>query len=193
MSAAVTHSGQRITPAEFDRLPVDTDHRYEIEDGLLLVNARPAAPHAKAASRLVRQLGGQLPADVEVVVEPEAELPGPSPRRVQDLAIVPTDWGSARVRADQISLAIEIVSPGESWFRDYLKKPAEYAQAGILFLWVVDVIQQPPTLTPYTHAEGDTEYHLGAPLTGTCNPPAPWPLRVDLDALVTRPGPPPPR
>lgn len=193
MSAAVTHSGQPITPAQFDRLPVDTGYRYEIEDGRLLVNARPAAPHAKAASRLVRQLGAQLPAEVEVVIEPEAELPGPSPRRVPDLAIVPTDWEGARVRAEQIRLAIEIVSPGESWFRDYLKKPAEYAQAGIPFLWVVDVIQQPPTLTAYTLTEGESEYHLGAPLTGMCSPPAPWPLQVDLQALVTPPGLPQPR
>lgn len=193
MSAAVTRGGRPITAAEFDRLPVDTEHRYEIEDGRLLVDARPAAPHAKAASRLVRQLGAQLPAEFEVVVEPEAELPGPSPRRVPDLAVVPTDWEGARVRAEQIGLAIEIVSPGESWFRDYLKKPAEYAQAGIRFLWVVDVIQQPPTLTAYTLADGESEYHLGAPLTGVCTPPAPWPLRVDLAALATPPAAPQPR
>jgi Uma2 family endonuclease len=183
MSHAV-HSGQPMTLAEFDALPEDNTRRYEIEDGLLLVNARPAGPHIKAASRLLVQIAAQLPAGLEAVAEPEMELPEPSPRRVPDVAVVPSDWDSARIAGKHVALAVEIVSPGESWFRDYVKKPAEYAAAGIAVLWVVDVLQRPSTLTAYTLADGETEYHIHAPLTGVCTPQAPWPVRIDLAALA---------
>lgn len=178
------HSGQPVSLAEFDALPEDNTRRYEIENGLLLVNARPAAPHVKAASRLLVQIASQLPPGVEVVAEPEMELPEPSPRRVPDIAVVPSDWDSARIAGEQVVLAVEIVSPGESWFRDYVKKPAEYAAGGVRALWVVDVLQQPNTLTAYTLAEGETEYRLHAPLTGLCSPQAPWSVQIDLEKLT---------
>jgi Uma2 family endonuclease len=60
--------GRPISVQEFDALPIDTSHRYEIENGLLLVNARPAPPHSRAVVRLVGQLNAQLPAGWEAFV-----------------------------------------------------------------------------------------------------------------------------
>lgn len=181
-------NGAAITCAEFDALPEDNTRRYEIEDGHLLLNARPAGAHIKAAYRLAEQMNVQLPEHLETVLEPELELTGgASPRRVPDLVVARSDWSSARlnVTEDQVLLAIELVSPGESVFRDYAKKPPEYAAAGVPVTWVVDIVQEPPTLTVFSQDVGDGVYRVHPPVSGVYTTTVePWQLRIDLNSLV---------
>jgi Uma2 family endonuclease len=167
LSTALEREGLPISIEEFDELPMDNSHCLEIEDGRLLVMNRPAGPHIKAAQRLVSYLNDQLPDELEAMIEFQAELTGPSPRRIPDVVVCPTEASDQlRVRADQILLAVEVVSPGESAARDYIKKPAEYAANGIPATWVIDIQENPITLTVYTFDDSG-QYHFSSLITGS--------------------------
>jgi Uma2 family endonuclease len=176
-----------ITVQEFDALPVDTSHRYEIENGLLLVNARPAPPHSRAIVRIIEQLNGQLPAGLEAFAELEAELTGRSPRRVPDVVVAPVEVDEQiRIRSEQIALAIEIASSGESAVRDYSTKAAEYAANGIANYWVIDILDMESVgLTVFT-LDAAGGYHIAPRVTGVVKVEVPFPLALDLDALTAR-------
>jgi Uma2 family endonuclease len=176
-----------ITVEEFDALPVDTSHRYEIENGLLLVNARPAPPHSRAIFRLMLQLHAQVPEGMEPFSELEAELVGRSPRRVPDIVVAPVEVDEqARIRADQIALAIEIATSGESAVRDFSVKAGEYAANSIAHYWVIDILEpEPAGLTIYT-LDTEGNYRIIPRATGIVMVDAPFPLTIDLDALTTR-------
>ncbi|MBL1075441.1 Uma2 family endonuclease [Nocardia sp. 2] len=181
-------SGQPISVEEFDALPEDNSLIYEIENGFLLVNARPAGPHIRAVKRLCVQLESQLPDEFEVLPDFETELPqGRSPRRVPDLVLVPWEVGDqTRVRGDQILLAIEVASSADSAVRDYAIKPDEYAANGIAHYWVVDVLENEQVgLTAYSLGD-DGRYNRAPRVTGTVHFDQPFELTVDLDALAGR-------
>ncbi|MEV6277797.1 Uma2 family endonuclease [Nocardia sp. NPDC051832] len=179
---------QPISVAEFDALPVDTSHRYEIENGFLLVNARPAPPHSRAVKRLVAQLDHQLPSGLEAFPELEAELPvGPSPRRVPDIVVAPVEVDEqSRILSAQIVLAIEVASSGESAVRDYAIKAGEYAANGIAHYWVVDILHgESAGLTVYTLDDAGV-YHITPRVTGVVHVEAPFALTIDLGRLTAR-------
>ncbi len=179
--------GRPITVAEFDALPTDTSQRYEIENGLLLVNARPAPPHSRAIKRLLMQLDSQLPEAWEAFAEIEAELSGRSPRRVPDVVVGPTDIvDQARIRSDQIALAVEVASSGESAVRDYSIKAGEYAANRIAHYWVIDLIDvESVGLTIYT-LDDTGAYRITPRATGTVHVDEPFPLTIDLNSLTGR-------
>ncbi|MFE1591103.1 Uma2 family endonuclease [Nocardia sp. NPDC058705] len=178
--------GQPITVAEYDALPTDTSQRYEIENGLLLVDARPAPPHSRAIQRLLVQLNGQLPSGWEAFAKIEAELSGKSPRRVPDVVVGPEEIDEqARIRSDQLALAIEVASSGESAVRDYSIKAGEYAANRIAHYWVIDLIDVGSVgLTIYTLDDGD--YRITPRATGAVHMDEPFPLIIDLNALTGR-------
>jgi|GEM_PF-4692870 len=184
--ASILHR-QSITVQEFDALPVDTSHRYEIENGFLLVNARPAPPHSRAITRLIGQLNNQLPDGLEAFAELEAELAGRSPRRVPDVVVAPDEVDEQpRVRSEQIALAIEVASSGESAVRDYSIKAGEYADNKIAHYWVIDILDaESAGLTVYT-LDSTGEYHITPRVTGVVQIETPFPLTIDLDALTGR-------
>ncbi|WP_330184857.1 Uma2 family endonuclease [Nocardia sp. NBC_01503] len=185
----ISHN-QPISVEEFDALPVDNSLIYEIENGLLLVNARPAPPHSRAIVRLAAQINAQLPAEWEALPELEAELPvGDSQRRVPDLVIAPDEVDEqTRVRSDQIALAIEIASSGESALRDYSMKSSEYAANGIAHYWVIDLLDVEHAAVGLTiFVLGDNgRYTIQPRVTGTVRVDEPFPLVIDLDALSTK-------
>lgn len=179
--------GQPISVQEFDALPIDTSHCYEIENGLLLVNARPAPPHSRAVVRLVGQLNAQVPPGWEAFAELETELPvGRSPRRVPDVVVAPTDIDEQiRIRPEQIALAIEVASSDESAVRDYSIKAGEYAANGVEHYWVIDIVDPESVgLTAYTLDAEMGEYRITPRATGIVRHAAPFPLVIDLDALA---------
>jgi Uma2 family endonuclease len=177
--------GSPISVEEFDALPTDDPHRVEIEDGRLLVMDHPAGPHVVATQRLAGCLNDALPDELEAMPRFEAELSGPSPRRVPDVVVCPADaCDQARVRADQIVLAVEVVSHGESAVRDYIKKPVEYAANGIPTTWVINIQENPHSLTVYT-LDDTGQYHFSSPITGSyTGPVGGHEVTVDLDALT---------
>jgi Uma2 family endonuclease len=185
VTTAPPRHGSPLTRDEFDALPTDLPCRLEIEDGRLLVMDPAAGPHIRAAQRLAGQLNDVLPKELEAMLRFLAELSGPSPRRVPDVVVCVEDASDQlRVRADQILLAVEVVSPGGSAARGYIKKPAEYAANGIPTTWVIDIQESPTSLTVYTLDETG-QYHFTSPITGSyTGTVGGHEVTVDLDALT---------
>jgi Uma2 family endonuclease len=185
VTTAPPRSGDPISVAEFDELRMTDPCRLEIEDGRLLVTDWPAGPHLRTRQRLASRLNDQLPVDLEAMPAFEADLAGASPRRVPDLVVCTEEAsGDVRVSADQILLAVEVVSPGESAARDYIKKPAEYAANGIPTTWVVDIQENPISLTVYTLDEAG-QYHFTSLITGSYTGlVGGHEVTIDLDALT---------
>lgn len=157
-----------LSLSEWEQLPEDTSHTYELSEGALLVVPRPVFLHQRAMTRLVAALDEQLPerltagGDVEVVVEPGAA----ATVRVPDVVVVRTEAAEtnpARFAADDVLLAVEIVSPGTGR-TDRVTKLHEYALAGIPGYWVIDL--DPPT-TLLAHVLVDGYYEITAQGSGT--------------------------
>ena len=178
-----------ITLDEWIALPEDAEHRYELQEGVLVVSPRPVRGHQLAAVRLSRQLDAQLPADFETVIDFEVVLQAEPPTtvRVPDLVVTRVGGPQERLAAADVALAVEVISPGSRKLDLHLK-PFEYADAGIPHYWVVDLDPPAPSITVY---------HLGAPGDGYVEAPAvageltttvPFPLRIYIEALTAERG-----
>ena len=87
------------------------------------------------------------------------------------------------MRAREVRLAIEVVSPGSRRV-DKVFKHSEYADAGIPHYWVVD-LGEPGDRIALTahHLAGAFGYADAGPVVGTFTATEPFPVELDLDAL----------
>lgn len=126
------------TLADLAGLP-DSNNRYEVIDGNLIVSPAPSRWHQAVGSALLMQLGAACPPEWLVVYESYLDYGGDG--RVPDLLVVRRAalrrQGLGYPPAD-VGLAIEIVSPS-SRRTDRLAKPAEYADQGIELMWRVEL------------------------------------------------------
>jgi Uma2 family endonuclease len=186
---AVPWPDHLLTLDEFAALPEDNTRRYELQDGVLIVSPRPAPLHQWAITNLTSVVQPQLPTpwialpEVEVVTR----VRFPSGVRTPDIVIVPFDvlrTNPARLNAEQVEVAIEVISPG-SRRMDTVTKPAEYAEAGIPYYWVVD-LEPPLSLTAY-HLAGEFGYQESPAVTGEFVTTEPFPVRIELTGLTAPP------
>lgn len=188
MTAAVEFPDHLLSLEEFIGLPEDNSHRYELQEGVLIVSPRANSLHQRVQRRLMDVLNGQLPPEWEAVADVEiVTIPGyPANVRVPDVVVVREDLVSAavpRFAAEDVLLAVEIISPGSSQ-TDTVLKPVEYAKAGIPHYWVID-LDEPLSLAVHQLA-GDFGYQEAPTVTGTLATAEPFPLRVDVPELVRR-------
>ncbi|WP_370968905.1 Uma2 family endonuclease [Amycolatopsis sp. cg9] len=85
------------------------------------------------------------------------------------------------IRAEEVAVEIEIVSPG-SKHTDYHVKHDEYADAGIPHYWIVDITE--PVSLVARHQAGEFGYLDASAVTGTFATDVPFPVKIDLDALL---------
>jgi Uma2 family endonuclease len=170
---------------EWAALPEDNTHHYELVEGVLHVSPRPAFDHQRAVGRLFSQLDTQLP--TELVALPDAEIvirPGrPAIVRVPDLIVVPStiaDANPARCPAEDVLLAVEMISPG-SRETDQLNKPFEYGRSGIPNYWILD-LDGPVTMTAYELVGAD--YKIVGKSSRTIALTEPAPVTVDVAGLL---------
>lgn len=164
----------------------------ELVEGRLLMCPSPAPRHSRAAHRIGNQLERQLPRGFEVLFDVDVDLqldPPDDPGTVRrpDVIVVPLD-ASVRVdenggviRASDVLIAVEIVSPG-SKRTDHVEKRSEYADAGIPHYWIVDI--DPPASLLACHLAGEFGYADAGAVTGTFTTSAPFSVGIDLDALL---------
>jgi Uma2 family endonuclease len=136
MSARTLLSG-----AEFEQLPEEEGHRYELLDGEIMEAASATAEHSFIQMELGAELRGFLRASGGVCL-PEIEFRvGPNTRLRPDLAVLRAEtWA----RVDQTTvpvavmpeIAIEIVSPSEHALK-LDRKVAAYLEAGVAEVWVI--------------------------------------------------------
>ncbi len=143
---------RRMTLTEFLTYDDGTERRYELVDGVLIEMASESTINTWIAMYLAFAFGSLgLPA-YRVGVKQKIEVPSKFvTARDPDLMIHSEE--SAAAIADRTEaclkqnepnplLIIEIVSPGtestDNYQRDYVQKPREYADRGILEFWQVD-------------------------------------------------------
>lgn len=177
-----------LTVAEYAALG-ETENGYtELQEGHVLMSPSPSPDHNIACGELYFQLRPQLPPDLVAIQDIDVDLsltvedePGFSRR--PDLVVVDRaalarvrDKGGL-LRAEDVRVAIEIVSPG-SRRMDNVIKVGEYADAGIPSYWVVDL--DPPVSLHAWHLADEFGYRESGTFTGRC---VLDDLNLDLDAL----------
>lgn len=174
---------------EWSRLPQDTSHRLELVEGVLLVVPRPTALHQLVVPELCSLLNRQLPRELRAVLGFEVVVSadqGPRKRptvRAPDVVVIPTSRAlaaAARVDASEVSLAVEVHSPG-TVVTDKVTKMFEYADAGIPGYWLLD-LDVPMTVTAYALVDGD--YEVVGETAEELSVLTPLPLTVDVRTLT---------
>lgn len=174
-----------LTLEDWVRLPEDSSRHYELAEGVLQVAPRAIPRHQRAAWRLAAQLERQLAAEWGTVTEVEVILEPLSPPtvRVPDVLVAPShaiDDGRPRFVADDVLVAVEIVSPGSGRV-DRVTRFAEYADAGIEYYWIVD-IDAPVDLVAYRLVGGSYEQVAGG--SGVVTVESPGRISLDLESLL---------
>lgn len=178
-----------MTLDEFIALPEDNSVRYELQEGVLIMSPRSARPNLLAVQRLSNQLDAQIPVEWECVIDFEVVVRAEEPAtlRVPDLVITRVEGPEQRLVAADVLLAAEIISPG-SRSVDLRLKPFEYAEAGIPHYWVIDLAPPLPTITVFGLGAPGDGYRESQAAAGELVVTQPFPLRIDIDALVARRG-----
>lgn len=166
-----------LTLTDWAALPEDDSVRTELQEGVLIVSPRPMKAHQRVARDLTIALATQLPESWEVLPEVDVVLRADYPPtvRIPDLVVV---LASARehLRAADVVVAIEIISPGSAGL-DKVMKRHEYAQARIPHYWMVHPDRSMTTLR--LGPDGIYE-ETSAPKTGLCVIDEPFRFEIDL-------------
>ncbi len=185
-----------LTVADYAALPEDGDGvTHELVEGNLVMSPRPIGVHQLCIQELLHQLRKQVPAPQLAISEIDVDLglvPPTQPGfvRVPDIVVVPREAPNRQRRegglfhASEVTLAVEVVSPGSRRL-DTVVKRDEYADAGIPHYWIVDLGEPDDriTLTAH-HLAGEFGYADAGPVSGVFAATEPFPVRIDLDALV---------
>jgi Uma2 family endonuclease len=136
----------------------DPDHRYELQEGNLLIMPPADAEHAEMIMRIGAWLiAGGFAGRVLATPGMRAGTSGRSP----DILVRRTPGVGREVWVDPADalLTVEIVSPGSVELDRYLK-PVEYAQVGVPHFWRVERDGQPTVhmFVLATGAEGQPVY-----------------------------------
>jgi Uma2 family endonuclease len=118
---------------------VDDAHRYELDEGNLVVMAPADIDHADMIIRIGAWLRAQGYGDGRVLAVPGLRIKAARSGRCPDLMVVTRRLPRATVWVDpvEVALVIEIVSKGSENL-DRMVKPVEYAGAGIRQYWRVE-------------------------------------------------------
>jgi Uma2 family endonuclease len=181
-----------LTVAEYAALGETGPGYTELQEGHLLMSPSPRPAHNIASGELFVQIRSQLPEHLCVIQDVDIDLelvprdqPGFSRR--PDLIIVDraavglAEATGGLIRAAEVLVAVEIVSPG-SRRMDNVTKRGEYADAGIPHYWIVDL--DPPVSCVVCHLAGEFGYQDSVAATGAFTVAEPIELKVNLDQLI---------
>lgn len=134
----------------------DELHRYELDEGNLLVMPPADAEHAALITRLVVWLVVSGYTTDTVLATPGLRITEQSSGRSPDVLVLrqPAPRGTVWVDPADVLVAIEVVSPGSENL-DRLIKPGEYARAAIAQYWRVERDGGPATV--HMHQLGTDE------------------------------------
>jgi len=132
----------RLTFDEYLKLPEQEGMRYELDEGILLMEPSPTFRHNRIRDQIARRLTefvkahrlGEVTVETdfrlstETVRNPDVALVTRSQLKVIDIDRSPVEGAPA--------LAIEVISPG-NLAQDMRKKVSQYLAAGCQAVWVV--------------------------------------------------------
>lgn len=187
-----------LTVAEYAALGEPEWGYTELQEGRVLVSPSPVPDHQTASGELFVQVRSQLPGQLEAIQDVDVDLglvPEDQPgfARRPDLVIahrtartrVREEGGL--IRADEVEIIVEIVSPG-SRRMDYRTKRDEYADAKIPRYWILD-LADPVSLVDCQHSV-EFGYLDAGEATGrhsttlTTRDGHTFPITIDLSALL---------
>ena len=151
-------NGTLLTPWEFDAAELEPGWRYELVNGVFIVNPAPLVEERDPNEELGRWLRNYQEshpqgAALDFTVSEQTVHVGPHRRRV-DRAIW-TGLGRLPEKNETPSITVEFVSEGRrSLQRDYETKRDEYHMAGVREYWIIDRFEH--TMTVYAFARGKT-------------------------------------
>jgi len=138
---------QRMPLDEFLALPADVHAEYV--DGVAIVSPPPDIPHQALAARLVVLFAGSLP-DLVPVAE-AGLLTVRDGHRVPDVMLLRAE--EQAVWAEQRPVVVVEITSSSTRTEDTLRKPGEYARAGVGQYWLLDRDRR--TLTVLADEDGD--------------------------------------
>lgn len=179
------------TVSDLRLLPEDEFHRYEIDDGVLIVSPRPSSPHQVASRRIANLLEAAIETaalDLGVVQEVDT-ITGHRADwlKVPDVVVVNGDAFDAEPQEYEVSdvvLAVEISGSRQSRNRDLGEKLDAYAEVGIPHYWVVE-LKPCPKLTAFLLGD-DGAYQQIAVSHDRIHLSRPFPIDLDPAALLGR-------
>jgi Uma2 family endonuclease len=163
----------------------------ELDEGRLVLAPSSIPDHGSAAFEFGVQLRPQLPPELQILLDMDVDLElapvdAPGTVRRPDLIVVQrAARGRVRaegglIRASEVVVAAEFLSPSSRRL-DRRTKRDEYADAGIPHYWIVD-LDEPVSLLACL--AGEFGYVDGGAVTGTFRTTEPFPVEVDLGALL---------
>ncbi|KAF3889408.1 MULTISPECIES: Uma2 family endonuclease [Nostocales] len=130
--------------------PENSDHKYELHDGVIVEMPKPTGPHSEVAGLLNGELfieirRSSLPYFIpkECVIKPR-DNSGYEPDIIvldkQQVSNHESRWKKESIitRGDSVRLVVEVVST--NWEDDYALKLEEYELFGICEYWIVDYL-----------------------------------------------------
>jgi Uma2 family endonuclease len=175
----------------------DTDHRWELWDGMLVEKPQMSMKHNAVAAYLGAALINQLDRDVfRVNVNGDRARISPRTYFIPDVIVIPVtyqlpferDPRALGVYAEPLPLVVEIWSPSTGHY-DLATKLEAYRQRGDLEIWFIHPYER--TLTAWRRQpEGSYKEYLyrgGIVPVASCpqSPGVPFPgVEIDFDALL---------
>jgi Uma2 family endonuclease len=183
---------QLLTVAEYLELGETESGYSELVEGRVVLTPSPYADHNHAVAEARDQLKPQVPPEYEVILDIDVDLllaPADAPGFVRRPDLIVVQRGARQrqrreggvIRAPEVAIIVECLSPGTSR-TDRVAKRSEYADAGIPHYWILDVTE--PVSLVACHLAGEFGYADGGEVTGRSTTEAPFPLALDLDALL---------
>lgn len=172
---------------DLDHLPEAPRHTELIDGALVFMMSPQRAWHGRLVTSLTTALMAQAPDDVEIEREMTIRL-DPRNRPEPDLlaARAPFDPDRTWYAPEDVLLVVEAVSP-ESAHRDRTVKLRKYAEAGISHYWCIEDEDGSPVVHTYELDVPTGAYAPSGIFRGALRLSLPFPVEVDLDALVPRP------
>ena len=181
-----------LTVADYLELGEIEPGHMELAEGRLELSPRGVWRHSRALNKLWQAFETQLPAHLTTTTDIDVDLqlaPADAPGTVRqpDVVVVGReaveriDREGGILRASDVVLAVEVLSPGSRRL-DRLVKRDEYADAGIPHYWIVDL--DPPVSLVACHLAEEFGYVDGGAVTGVFRTTEPFPVGIDLDALL---------
>jgi Uma2 family endonuclease len=131
-----------LTFEEFERLPEEEGIRYELDEGILLIEPSPVFRHNVVRQRIATRLREFVEShDLGFVIEEMDFRLAPSTVRNPDVAFITNehlkkiDWARTPVEGAPAA-AIEVISPS-NLAQDTAKKVHQYLSAGSQSVWLV--------------------------------------------------------
>ena len=169
---------------DLDGLAEAPRHTELIHGALVFMMSPRRSWHGRVVTALTIALEDQAPAGTLVEREMTIRLDARN-RPEPGLVVAETDFDPDRTwfAPATVCLVVEVVSP-ESAHRDRTVKVRKYAEAGIAHYWLVEEEENAPVVHVYELDTATSSYAPAGIFRGKLERPVPFPVTIDLDALV---------